>query len=229
MTTRSVFITGGTGYMGRALIAELLLRGHAVRALVRRGSEAKLPSGCAAIIGDPLDQASFAQEVESSDTFVQLVGVPRPSPAKARQFREIDLVSGRASVAVAAAAHVEHFVYVSVAHPAPVMKAYIAVRSEVEKLIGESSLKATVLRPWYVLGPGHRWPYLLMPFYWLCELLPSKRETARRLGLVTHEQMIGALVEAVENPSDGFRVVEVPEIRRPRQEQGQGQGGRHEA
>ena len=213
MTRRNIFITGGTGYMGRALVTELVRRGHEVRALVRRGSEAKLPAGCEAVAGDALDGATFAASIAPADTFVQLVGVPRPSPAKARQFREIDLVSARASVAAARASGVRHFVYVSVAQPAPVMKAYVAARAEGERLLGESGMKATVLRPWYVLGPGHRWPALLLPFYWACELLPSKRETARRLGLVTHEQMTRALLDSVEHPSEDFRIITVPQIR----------------
>jgi uncharacterized protein YbjT (DUF2867 family) len=210
---RRVFITGGTGYLGRALASKLLERGHEVRALVRHGSESKLPAGCEAVAGDPLEGASFAARVAPSDTFVQLVGVPRPSPAKARQFREIDLVSGRASVQAARAAGVAHFVYVSVARPAPVMKAYQEARAEVEAALRESGVPATVLRPWYVLGPGHRWPYLLKPFYYVCERLPSTRETARRLGFVTHAQMTGALVRAVEEPHGDFRVLTVPEIR----------------
>lgn len=214
MTTKhSVFITGGTGYLGRALIPLLLARGHEVRALVRRGSESKLPEGCGTVTGDPLDESSFAGRVAPSDTFVQLVGVPRPSPAKARQFREIDLVSGRASVQAARAAGVRHFVYVSVAQPAPVMQAYQGVRAEVESLLKESGLPATVLRPWYVLGPGHRWPYLLKPFYYLCERLPSTRETAQRLGFVTHAQMTAALLRAVEDPAPDFRLLTVPDIR----------------
>jgi len=213
MDTRRVFITGGTGYLGRALIPMLLERGHEVRALVRRGSEGKLPEGCEAVAGDPLDESSFAGAVEPSDTFVQLVGVPRPSPAKARQFREIDLVSGRASVAAAREGGVKHFVYVSVAQPAPVMQAYQAVRAEVESLLQSSGVPATVLRPWYVLGPGHRWPYLLKPFYYVCERLPSTRETALRLGFVTHAQMTAALLRAVEDPAADFRLVTVPDIR----------------
>jgi uncharacterized protein YbjT (DUF2867 family) len=213
MTRRRVFITGGTGYLGRALIPLLLGRGHEVRALVRRGSESKLPRGCEAVAGDPLDEASFAGSVAPSDTFVQLVGVPRPSPAKARQFREIDLVSGHASVGAARAAGVRHFVYVSVAQPAPVMKAYQEVRAEVEAALRGSGLPATVLRPWYVLGPGHRWPYVLKPFYFICERLPSTRETARRLGFVTHAQMTAALLRAVEDPAQDFRLLTVPDIR----------------
>ena len=212
-TRRRVFITGGTGYLGRALVPLLLGRGHEVRALVRRGSESRLPRGCEAVAGDPLDGSSFAERVAPSDTFVQLVGVPRPSPAKARQFREIDLVSGRASVGAARAAGIRHFVYVSVAQPAPVMKAYQEVRAEVEAALQSSGVPATVLRPWYVLGPGHRWPYLLKPFYYVCERLPSTRETARRLGFVTHAQMTAALLRAVEDPAPDFRLLTVPDIR----------------
>jgi hypothetical protein len=45
------------------------------------------------------------------------------------------------------------------------------------------------------------------------ERLPSTREGANRLGLVTLEQMVRALVQAVETPAQGVRIVEVPEIR----------------
>src|ERR1043166_655695 len=166
MTKRRIFITGGTGYVGRALIEKLLGRGHEVRALVRRGSEGKLPAGAEAVAGDPLDESSFAGRVVPSDTFVQLVGVAHPSPAKAKEFREIDFKSCQESVVAAVANRVEHFIYVSVAHPAPVMKAYIEVRTACEEMIRSSGLNATILRPWYVLGPGHYWPYLLKPAYW---------------------------------------------------------------
>ena len=45
------------------------------------------------------------------------------------------------------------------------MKAYIEVRKECEAEIQDAGLTATILRPWYVLGPGHRWPVLLKPMY----------------------------------------------------------------
>ena len=119
----------------------------------------------------------------------------------------------RASVGAAAAAGVRHFVYVSVAQPAPVMRAYQAVRREGEAMIAAAGFDATILRPWYVLGPGHRWAHLLTPAYWLLERMPGTRQTARRLGLVTLPQMVRALVASVEDPPEGIRVVEVPEIR----------------
>lgn len=211
--THRVFVTGGTGYVGRPLITQLLERSHAVQALVRPGSERKLPVGCRAILGDALDGQSYASKIEPADTFVQLIGVSHPNPSKAAEFRSVDLASGRSAIEVARDAGIQHFVYVSVAHPAPVMKAYIEVRSQCEDLIRQSGMNATILRPWYVLGPGHRWPYLLLPVYKLMELFPSTREGATRLGLVTLQQMVGTLVRTVESPAPGVRVVEVPEIR----------------
>jgi uncharacterized protein YbjT (DUF2867 family) len=210
----SVFITGATGYMAHALVPRLLERGHRVRGLARKGSEAKLPAGCEPVYGDPLDVKTWHRRLEGCDTLVHLVGVPRPSPAKAAQFRAVDLVSIRQAVAAAGSAGIAHFVYVSVAHPAPVMKAYVEVRASGEAAIREAGLNATIIRPWYVLGPGHRWPALLVPVYWAMERIPATRAAALRLGLVSLGQMAGALVAAVENPARGTRIVEVGEIRR---------------
>jgi len=46
----------------------------------------------------------------------------------------------------------------------------------------------------------------------LMEQIPATRESAQRLGLVTIERMIGALVWAVENQSQGVRILGVPDI-----------------
>lgn len=210
---KNVFIAGGTGYLGRPLISRLLERGHTVRALVRPGSERKLPPGCVAVPGDALDATTYSAQIQPADTFVQLVGVAHPSPSKGDQFRSIDLVSATGAIKAATRARVKHFVYLSVAHPAPMMKSYIAVRMECEALLRASGMNATIVRPWYVLGPGHRWPYAIIPFYWLCGLIPSTREGAQRLGLVTLKQMILTLANAVEEPAEGVRVAGVAEIR----------------
>ena len=211
---RSIFITGGTGHIGSRLIPELLRRGHRVRALVRSGSEGKLTSGCARVIGSALEKRSYVEGLESADTIIHLVGVPHPTPAKAAEFRSVDLAAAKIAVEVAGELQMEHFIYVSVAHPAPTMHAYTAVRSECESLIRSSGLNATILRPWYVLGPGHHWPLVLLPVYWVAEMIPQSRASALRLGLITLTQMVNSLAWSVEHPPRGFRILEVPDIRR---------------
>jgi len=213
MTALDVFITGGTGYMGSRLVPALRARGHRVYTLVRPGSEAKAPNGAISVVGNVLSRDSIAAAIPHGAVVVHLVGTPRPSPAKAAQFEALDFPAARECIAAAEVAAARRFVYVSVAHPAPVMRAYIDVRLRVEQLLRESPLPCTILRPWYVLGPGHRWPYLLMPIYLLLRSLPSTRDGARRLGLVTIRQMIAALVAAVETPDDESRALGVDEIR----------------
>ncbi len=212
MTT--VFVTGGTGYIGSPLISALLEREYEVHALVRRGSEARLPPAARPVTGDALDAASFAAAVPRGSTLIHLIGTSQPSPAKAAQFQSVDLASVHAATEAARSAEVRHFVYMSVAHPAPVMRAYIAVRREGEALVRATGIPATILRPWYVLGPGHRWPYLLLPFYAALHMIPATRESTERLGLVTLDALIAALVRAVETPPGaGVRIVDVAAIR----------------
>ena len=199
--------------MGRRLSAELVARGHSVRGLVRRGSEKHAALGCEGVTGDPLDASTYQNFVSGCETLVHLVGVAHPSPAKKQQFRTIDLASATQAIAAAASGGVRHMVYVSVAHPAPVMRDYIAARTETEDAIRKSRVNATILRPWYVLGPVRRWPLAIAPVYWLLEALPSTRESARRLGLVSVEQMIATMARAVADPPSGVRVWEVPQIR----------------
>jgi uncharacterized protein YbjT (DUF2867 family) len=210
-----VFITGGTGYVGRRVVRALLELGYEVRVLTRPESSARVPRGAAAVVGNALDAASFRDELRAGDTLVHLVGTPHPSPAKAAEFRRVDLPSILASVAAARHAGAAHVVYVSVAQPAPVMHAYIAARAEGEAALAASGLTATVLRPWYVLGPGHWWPLALVPLYAIARLVPSTRAGAERLGLVRLDQMVAALVRAVEHPPapGSLALVDVPGIR----------------
>jgi nucleoside-diphosphate-sugar epimerase len=209
----SIFITGGTGYIGSRLIPLLKNRGHELKAVVRPGSERKIPPTVSIVSADPLQDGSYTESIRGCDTLVHLIGVPHPSPAKAAQFRAIDLPSIQIAVKAARDAGIRHFIYLSVAQPASMMEAFIAVRAEGEALIRNSGMKATFVRPWYVLGPGHWWPYALVPFYWIAEILPPTRESARRLGLVTISQMLNALVWAVENPPDALQILDVSTIR----------------
>ncbi|MBL8174795.1 MAG: NAD(P)H-binding protein, partial [Bryobacterales bacterium] len=130
-----VFVSGGTGFLGARIIARLLERGHTVAAVARPGSEHKLPRGTGVVTGDPLHEETFASYMPPADTFIHLVGITKPAPWKGAAFRAVDQVSLEQSLIAAKAFGIKHFVYVSVAHPAPVMRAYIEVRKECERQI----------------------------------------------------------------------------------------------
>jgi len=219
MTTPvDILVTGGTGYIGRNLIPVLLGRGHRVRVLTRAESVARVPAGAMAVIGDALDENSVAAALRQGDTVVHLVGTPRPTASKADQFEKVDLMSIRATVGAAKRTVISHLIYVSIAQPAPVAQSYLWVRTLGETMIREAGLTATILRPWSILGPGRRWPKVIVPLYKLAELFPGTRATAERLGWVSIEQFIRALVAEVENPPahGQWRMVGVPDIKRAR-------------
>jgi uncharacterized protein YbjT (DUF2867 family) len=211
----SIFITGGTGYIGSRLVKKLLAKKYRVIALVRKGSENKIPAGVEVVVGNPFDARTFREKIPHGAIFIQLLGVPHPSPKKATLFKEIDLKSVKASANAAAYAGVLHFIYLSVAmSESSVMKAYQDVRREGEEYCLSRDLNCTFVRPWYVLGPGHWWPVLLLPLYGISEIVPSLKQKARSKALVTINQMLRTLVRAVEQKPMHRSVFEIKNIRR---------------
>jgi len=214
---QTIFITGGTGYIGSRLIKALQQKGgYHIKALVRKGSEHKLPPGCEAIPGNALDASTYANAVAGADVFVHMIGVPHPSPAKKEAFKTIDLVSVQEAASVIHEKNVPHAVYISVSqYPGKLMKDYREVRAQGEALLKATGATCSFIRPWYVLGPGHWWPVLLMPFYALAALFPATREQSRQQGLVTIQQMIHTLVFAIGHvPDTPVKEYNVPDIKR---------------
>ena len=111
-----------------------------------------------------MSSASYVARIRTADTFGHLVGVPRPSPLKTEEFRAVDLASRREAVWAATEAGIRHFVYVSVAQPAPVMKGYAQVRAEVGRVKRDAS-------PYSRHTPGMVcWQYWHLPL-WMCTVL----------------------------------------------------------
>jgi uncharacterized protein YbjT (DUF2867 family) len=214
---QQLFITGGTGYIGSRLIKALQQKGgYRIKALVRKGSEHKLPPGCEVVTGNALDASTYAPAVAGTGVFIHMIGVSHPSPAKKEAFETIDLVSVQQAAVAVGANKVPHVIYISVSqYPGKLMKEYKEVRAKGESLLQQTGARCSFIRPWYVLGPDHWWPVLLLPFYAIARLFPSTREQSRQQGLVTIQQMINTLVFATVNPpKEGIEVYTVPDIKK---------------
>jgi uncharacterized protein YbjT (DUF2867 family) len=94
------------------------------------------------------------------------------------------------------------------------MQEYISARCRAEDALASTAIPCTFLQPWYVVGPGHYWPLMLLPAYKVFEWLPSTRATANRLGLVGIDTMLSCLTQAIENPPSATRSWDVPTLRR---------------
>ena len=210
-----IFITGSSGYIGSRLIKTLLDDGgYRVHALVRRGSEDKLPAGCNIIYGNALDANSYKNGIPKGAVFIHLVGVPHPSPAKKDLFKSIDRVSIREAVNAASDRQVSHFIYLSVSqYPSAIMNNFQLTRAAGEALLEQSGIPSSIIRPWYVMGPGRWWPVLLKPFFWLASLNSSWVAKAKHFDTVTIQQMISTLMVAIKKTPAHIKYYEIEDIR----------------
>jgi nucleoside-diphosphate-sugar epimerase len=161
-----MLVTGASGFLGRAVCAELLARGRSVAALVRMpGSE---PPGTIPVVGDLTDGAAITAAVRSAapDCVVHLaaeIGTQRDP----RKIDEVNVRGMRRLVDACEAAGVRRLVFASTvvtgdAHgvllteetPLPVQTAYGRSKQEGERILRDSTLEGIVIRPGHIYGPG---------------------------------------------------------------------------
>ena len=71
-----VWVTGGTGMVGRALVPALLKAGHTVTVLSRHPQQAAkvLPSACMVVAGDPMELGEWSKALCGHDAVIHLAG-----------------------------------------------------------------------------------------------------------------------------------------------------------
>ena len=94
------------------------------------------------------------------------------------------------------------------------MRHFQRARAKGEALLNQSKIPASFIRPWYVLGAGHWWPILLKPAYSIAKLIPSKKEAAQKLEIVTISQMIKTLAFSIRSQPLENRYYEVSDMKR---------------
>ncbi|MCC6864875.1 MAG: NAD(P)H-binding protein [Ignavibacteria bacterium] len=211
---KNIFITGGTGYIGSRVIPLLIQKGFKIKGLIRKGSEKKLPKGVEPVLGNALNSKTFISYVNGCDIFIHLIGVSHPGPGKEKEFNEIDKVSVEEAVKAVLETGVKLFIYLSVAEPAPFMKEFINIRKYGEKIISDTGINAVFIKPWYVLGPGHYWPYIILPIYWLFFIIPPFKDAAKRLYPVKLKNVLNAIVHSAENPPTGILKLSTKDLKK---------------
>src|SRR5437867_7954661 len=86
-----VFVTGATGFVGRAVIQALRAEGHVVRCLVRRGSEPSLKGfeAIERVEGDVLARRTLEDAMSGCDAVIHLVGIIREQPVRGVTFERL--------------------------------------------------------------------------------------------------------------------------------------------
>ncbi|WP_121114921.1 NAD-dependent epimerase/dehydratase family protein [Croceibacterium ferulae] len=151
--TPPLALTGGTGFVGSALIELAIGRGISVRALAR--SEQPPRAGVTWIRGDLADTAALERLVAGTQAVLHLAGVvSAPDPAR---FHQGNVEGTEALVHAAQAGGVSRFVFVSsLSAREPALSAYGRSKFHAEELVQVSGLDWTIVRPPAIYGPRDR-------------------------------------------------------------------------
>jgi NADH dehydrogenase len=152
-----ILVTGGTGFVGRALCRELAERGHEVTALARTPEDAAVPDGVATVAGDVTDAESLDPHVEGRDAVVNLVALsPLYQPKGGDEMHFRVHTDGTENCVEAAERHgVDRFLQMSALSASPdAPTASLRAKGEAEALVRDAELDWTILRPSVIFGEG---------------------------------------------------------------------------
>jgi NADH dehydrogenase len=146
-----IFLTGGSGFVGVRVAHRLRERGHRIVALQRRNNAA----GLGHIWGDLLEPASYEQHLAGVDVVIHLAAVT--GKAHPAEYTRVNVEGTSALLSAARRAGVRRVLFCSsIAAAFPDRRRYYYAESKVagERLVQDSGLAATVVRPTIVAGRG---------------------------------------------------------------------------
>ncbi len=145
-----VFVTGGTGFVGLRVVAELVNAGADVTVLVRPENEEKLGAlrrHVRMVSGDVWSSASLKGRSRGQGAIVHLVGSIRAQPERGLTFHQLNLVSARNVVGMAVSDGVPYMVLLSaVTRPLGVPAEYLRSKREAEAYLRNSGLRWAIVR-----------------------------------------------------------------------------------
>jgi len=207
-----VLVTGATGFLGNRVIRDLLKEGMVPRALVRPGHELRLQVGVGVELarGDLFDRASLAQAVKGVDAVLHLAGRVVERPDSGETFHRLHVEGTQNLLEAALAAGANRLVYLSAlgaseGSPDPLLRS----KAEAERLLRESGMAYTILRPSLMFGPEDHFLTRLAALLRPNGTLPLVRAQLHPLRPVAVETVSQGAVRALREPKSIGQTYEI--------------------
>ncbi len=146
----NVFVTGASGFVGRKVCQRLADQGHQVTGLQRTPV-----GGAASVRGDLLEPTTYESRLAGVDILVHLAAVT--GKADPREYTRVNVDGTRTVLAAARRAGVRRCLFfssIAVAFPDTRRYFYAQSKAAAERLVLESGMAVTVIRPTIIAGPG---------------------------------------------------------------------------
>jgi NADH dehydrogenase len=199
-----VFVTGGTGFVGREVLRQLLAAGHAVRALVRPGSEGKLAGqeGVELHPGDATEALSLSGALAGCDAVIHLVGIIREFPAKGITFERLHVGATVNLLAAAREQGVHRYLQMSANGTGPAATTgYHRSKWQAEEAVRASGLDWTIFRPSLIFGKGGEFVTMLADLIRKLPLVPVLGDGQYRMQPVAVTDVAQSFVRALQKPA----------------------------
>jgi NADH dehydrogenase len=207
-----VFVTGGTGFVGREVVQALRAQGYGVRCLVRRGSERDL-HGLGAIErveGDVMGRESLADGMAGCDAVVHLVGIIRERPSAGITFERVHAQGTLNVLEAAASTGVRRYVHMSaLGTRAGARSRYHRTKWAAEEAVRASPIPWTIFRPSVVYGRGDELVTMLAGMIERLPVVPVIGAGRHRLQPVPVAHVAQGVVRALERPASVKHTYEV--------------------
>jgi len=167
-----IALIGATGFVGTAVLAELLQRGHTVTALVRDPAKAALPAAVTTVVADAFDASSIAAGVRGANAVISAFNPGWNAPDLYNQFsqgsaaieagveaagvKRLLVVGGAGSLFVAPGVQLVDTPDFTDHVPANIVPGALAARDALTRIRANTVLDWTFLSPAAMLAPGAR-------------------------------------------------------------------------